>query len=44
VFPNFAPGFVYRWLAPFESQIEENRFGSAFCTVDMYGLTTTAAQ
>jgi SAM-dependent methyltransferase len=44
VFPNFAPGFVYRWMAPFESRIEENRFGSAFCTVDMYGLTATGAR
>jgi 2-polyprenyl-3-methyl-5-hydroxy-6-metoxy-1,4-benzoquinol methylase len=39
VFPNFTPGFFCRWLAPFESRIEENRFWNAFCTVDMYGLT-----
>jgi hypothetical protein len=44
VFPNFTPGFICRWLAPFESRIEENRFGIAFCTVDMYGLTKTATQ
>jgi 2-polyprenyl-3-methyl-5-hydroxy-6-metoxy-1,4-benzoquinol methylase len=39
VFPNFTPGFICRWLKPFEPQIEASRIGNALCTVDMYGLT-----
>jgi len=39
VFPNFTPGFICRWLKPFEPRIEASRIGSALCTVDMYGLT-----
>jgi SAM-dependent methyltransferase len=38
LFPNFTPGFVYRWLAPIEPRIEASRFWNALCTVDMYGL------
>jgi SAM-dependent methyltransferase len=43
-YPNFAPGFIYRWLAPIQPRIEASRFWNALCTVDMYGLTKTAAQ
>ena len=39
MFPNFTPGFIYRWLRPLETRIEDNRFWNALCTVDMYGLT-----
>ena len=39
LFPNFTPGFVYRWLAPIEPRIEASRFLRALCTVDLYGLT-----
>ncbi len=39
LFPNFTPGFIYRWLRPLETRIEDNRFWNALCTVDMYGLT-----
>jgi 2-polyprenyl-3-methyl-5-hydroxy-6-metoxy-1,4-benzoquinol methylase len=39
VFPNFTPGFICRWLKPFEPRIEASRIGNALCTVDMYGLT-----
>jgi SAM-dependent methyltransferase len=39
LFPNFTPGFIYRWLRPIESRIEQSRFWNALCTVDMYGLT-----
>jgi|GEM_PF-1666668 len=39
LFPNFTPGFIYRWLAPIEPRIEQSRFWKALCTVDMYGLT-----
>jgi 2-polyprenyl-3-methyl-5-hydroxy-6-metoxy-1,4-benzoquinol methylase len=39
LFPNFTPGFIYRWLAPIEPHIESSRFWSALCTVDLYGLT-----
>jgi 2-polyprenyl-3-methyl-5-hydroxy-6-metoxy-1,4-benzoquinol methylase len=39
LFPNLTPGFIYRWLAPIEPRIEESRFWSALCTVDIYGLT-----
>jgi len=39
LFPNFTPGFVYRWLAPIEPRIEASQFWNALCTVDLYGLT-----
>jgi SAM-dependent methyltransferase len=39
LFPNFTPGFVYRWLKPLEPLIEGSRFWNALCTVDIYGLT-----
>jgi cyclopropane fatty-acyl-phospholipid synthase-like methyltransferase len=39
LFPNFTPGFIYRWLAPIEPRIENSRFWNALCTVDLYGLT-----
>jgi SAM-dependent methyltransferase len=39
MFPNFTPGFIYRWLRPMEMRIEDSRFWNALCTVDMYGLT-----
>ncbi len=39
LFPNFTPGFIYRWLRPIEPRIEQSRFWNALCTVDMYGLT-----
>jgi cyclopropane fatty-acyl-phospholipid synthase-like methyltransferase len=39
MFPNFTPGFIYRWLRPLETRIEDNGFWNALCTVDMYGLT-----
>jgi 2-polyprenyl-3-methyl-5-hydroxy-6-metoxy-1,4-benzoquinol methylase len=39
LFPNFTPGFIYRWLRPIEPRIEQSRFWNVFCTVDMYGLT-----
>lgn len=38
VFPNFTPGFVYRWLRPIEPKLEASGFWNALCTVDMYGL------
>jgi cyclopropane fatty-acyl-phospholipid synthase-like methyltransferase len=41
LFPNFTPGFVYRWLAPIEPRIEASRLLNALCTVDLYGLTLT---
>jgi SAM-dependent methyltransferase len=44
MFPNFTPGFVYRWLKPLEPHIEGSRFGDALCTTDIYGLTLTPAQ
>lgn len=43
LFPNFTPGFVYRWLAPIEPHIEKSPFWNCLCTVDIYGLTVTAA-
>ena len=39
LFPNFTPGFVYRWLVPIEPRIEASQFWNALCTVDLYGLT-----
>ena len=39
LFPNFTPGFVYRFLAPIEPRIEASPFWNALCTVDLYGLT-----
>ena len=39
LFPNFTPGFIYRWLRPIEPRIEQSRFWNVFCTADMYGLT-----
>jgi 2-polyprenyl-3-methyl-5-hydroxy-6-metoxy-1,4-benzoquinol methylase len=39
LFPNFTPGFVYRWLKPIEPRIEGSKVLNALCTVDMYGLT-----
>jgi SAM-dependent methyltransferase len=38
LFPNFTPGFLYRWLGTVEPKIEASRFWNALCTVDMYGL------
>jgi len=39
LFPNFTPGFIYRWLAPIEPRIEASGFWNALCTVNMFGLT-----
>jgi SAM-dependent methyltransferase len=39
LFPNFTPGFIYRWLRPVEPRIEQSPFWNALCTVDLYGLT-----
>jgi SAM-dependent methyltransferase len=44
LFPNFTPGFIYRWLAPIEPRIEKSRFWNGLCTVDLYGLTAAPAQ
>jgi SAM-dependent methyltransferase len=44
LFPNFTPGFLYRWLRPLEPRVENNRFLNALCTVDMYGLTLASAR
>jgi hypothetical protein len=44
LFPNFTPGFVYRWLKPIEPKIEASSFWNELCTVDMYGLVTSTAQ
>jgi 2-polyprenyl-3-methyl-5-hydroxy-6-metoxy-1,4-benzoquinol methylase len=38
LFPNFTPGFIYRWLGPIEPKIEASRVFNALCTVGMYGL------
>jgi SAM-dependent methyltransferase len=38
LFPNFTPGFIYRWLGPLEPKIEASRVFNALCTVGMYGL------
>jgi 2-polyprenyl-3-methyl-5-hydroxy-6-metoxy-1,4-benzoquinol methylase len=40
LFPNFTPGFIYRWLGPIEPYIEASRFWNALCTVDLFGLTS----
>jgi len=44
LFPNFTPGFLYRWLSPLEPRIEGSPFWNALCTVDMYGLKLTSAR
>jgi SAM-dependent methyltransferase len=44
LFPNFTPGFLYRWLAPLEPRIEKSRFWNALCTVNLYGLTKADTQ
>lgn len=38
LFPNFTPGFIYRWLAPLEPWVEQSSFWNMLCTVDLYGL------
>jgi 2-polyprenyl-3-methyl-5-hydroxy-6-metoxy-1,4-benzoquinol methylase len=38
IFSNLTPSPIYRWLEPLEPYIEANRFLSALCTADLYGL------
>jgi len=39
IFPNFAPGLLYRLLAPLEMRVEASPVLSALCTVNMLGVT-----
>jgi hypothetical protein len=39
LFPDFTPGFVYRWLGPFEPSMKKSHFWNTLCSVDLYGLS-----
>jgi SAM-dependent methyltransferase len=38
LFPNFTPGSIYRFLAPFEPHVEKSAFWNKLCTVNMLGV------